>query len=178
MNELLQNLKEIKLNKRNKGLLVVCILAVLFLAVTEISSGVSEEKVITDSETISATEYIKSTEKQLKAILEKIDGAGEVRVMITLESSYENVYAKAYENENHKTDKTTDDNFKEEYVVVKNGSSNEECLLLKVYEPEIKGVAVVCRGGDRNSVKKAITETICALFNISTAKVSVTKMID
>ena len=61
-------------------------------------------------------------------------------------------------------------------MIVKNGSGVEECLVVKVFEPKIKGVAVICQGGDDLAVKKAITETVCALFDISSASVSVTKM--
>ena len=39
-----------------------------------------------------------------------------------------------------------------------------------------KGVAVICQGGDDVAVRKAITEAVCALFDISSASVSVTKM--
>ena len=41
---------------------------------------------------ISSVEYIKEQEEKLKELIEKIDGAGETEVMITLESCYENVY--------------------------------------------------------------------------------------
>ena len=60
-------------------------------------------------------------------------------------------------------------------MIVKSGSGTEECLVVKVYEPVVKGVAVVAEGADNAQVKKAITETVCALFDISTNKVSVIK---
>ena len=108
-------------------------------------------------------------------ILEKIDGAGEVEVMITLESCYENVYAKGYSTQSDVDEAGAQSQITEEYVIVKNGSSTEECLVVKVYEPKIKGVAVVAEGADNAQVKKAITDTVCALFDISSNKVSVIK---
>ena len=48
--------------------------------------------------------------------------------------------------------------------------------MVKVYEPTVKGVAIVAEGADDVNVKTAITETVCALFGISSAKVSVEKM--
>ena len=48
--------------------------------------------------------------------------------------------------------------------------------MIKVYEPTVKGVAVVAEGADNINVKTAITDTVCALFDISTAQVSVEKM--
>ena len=60
--------------------------------------------------------------------------------------------------------------------MLKNGSNNEECLVIKVFEPTVKGVAVVAQGADNPTVKNAILQTVCALFDISSAKVSVEKM--
>jgi phenylalanyl-tRNA synthetase beta chain len=55
------------------------------------------------------------------------------------------------------------------------GSDGENGVVIKVYEPVIKGVAVVAQGADNIKVRSAITEAVCALFNISSAKVSVSK---
>ena len=122
-----------------------------------------------------AEDYIERTEKELCSILEDIDGAGRVEVMITLESCYENVYAKGHSTQKDVDDSGEQSQLTEEYVIVKNGSGTEECLVVKVYEPVVKGVAVVAEGADNAQVKKAITETVCALFDISSNKVSVIK---
>lgn len=175
MNDILNNLKKIKLNKKTAGLVIGFVCAVVLLLFSEISAFSESENInYTDTNAFSA-QYVENTEKELEKVLRKIDGAGEVRVMITLQSCYENIYAKSYENEKKQTENSTNENSKEDYVIVKKGSSNEECLIIKVYEPEIKGVAVICQGADNLKVKKAITETVCALFDISSAKVSVAK---
>ncbi len=174
-------LKEIKSRlppKKYLRLIILCAFAVIILLAGELTSQSSKESSAESFSYVNSSDYIKSTEKQLQQILEQIDGAGEVRVMITLENTFENVYAKAYENQNKQGEGSSEGNIKESYVTVKNGSNNEECLILKVYEPKIKGVAVVCTGADNLNVKKAVTETVCALFDISSAKVSVTKMIE
>lgn len=176
MNELIKSLKKIKQNKKSLSLLCMGVVALALLIMGELPAFFEEEAVsVTDTSQYSAR-YIEATQKELQKMLEKIDGAGQVRVMLTLESCYENIYAKAYDNEKKISESSTDESIAEEYVIVKNGSSNEECLIVKVYEPVVKGVAVVCEGGDDMQVKKAITETVCALFDVSSAKVSVTKM--
>lgn len=176
MNEIIKTLKKIKLNKKSLGLLCMGVVALALLIMGELPAFSEEESVsVTDTSQYSAR-YIATTQKELQKMLEKIDGAGQVRVMLTLESCYENIYAKAYDNEKKISESSTDESIAEEYVIVKKGSSNEECLVVKVYEPVVKGVAVVCEGGDNVQVKKAITETVCALFDISSAKVSVSKM--
>ena len=118
----------------------------------------------------------KEIEKELETLLSKINGAGDVRAMVTLESCYENVYAKGYTTKSEQDELKDKSEMTEEYIIVKNGSSNEECLVVKVYEPTVKGVAIVAEGADDVNVKTAITETVCALFGISSAKVSVEKM--
>ena len=93
--------------------------------------------------------------------------------MITLESCYENVYAKGYTNKSEESEREESAEMTEEYVIVKQGANNEECLVIKVYEPRVKGVAVIAQGADNINVKQAITDTVCALFDISSASVSV-----
>ena len=111
-----------------------------------------------------------------KELLEAIDGAGEVEVMITLESCYENVYLK---DKNLKTESGNGD-FKEEsdetYIMAKTSSNTQEGVIIKVYEPVVKGVAVVASGGESEKVKMAIIETVSAVFNIDSTNISVEKM--
>jgi stage III sporulation protein AG len=115
-------------------------------------------------------------EEKLKELLEAIDGAGEVEVMITLESCYENVYLK---DKNLKTESGNGD-FKEEsdetYIMAKTSSNTQEGVIIKVYEPVVKGVAVVATGGESEKVKMAIIETVSAVFNIDSTNISVEKM--
>lgn len=121
----------------------------------------------------SARDYINSLEKELEALLATLDGAGKVRVMITLENASENRYATQL---NEKSSVNSGGERTEEYVVIKKGASNEECVVISVSEPRVRGVAVTASGADDANVKKAITETVCAVFDISSADVSVEKM--
>ena len=176
MNDLLENFKKLKIGKKNIVLIAVAILIFLILLISEFSGGSKTETVPKENTEIYSSQYIEKTEKELEALLENISGAGDVRVMITLENCYENVFAKGYSEKNdNKTDSQKNES-EEEYIIIKNGSNNEECLVVKVYEPTVKGVAVIAQGAGNIQVKNAITQTVCALFNISSAKVSVEKM--
>lgn len=173
-------LKEIfeSLNKSKKNLvLIICaFLAVVLLIASEFATNDENEKMVDVKTGVSSNDYIKNQEKKLKELLEKIDGAGEVEVMITLESCYENVYLK---DSSLKTESTEDD-FKEEqdetYIMVKTGSNTQEGVIIKVYEPVIKGVAIVAEGGGSENIKMAIIETVSAVFNINSTNISVEKM--
>ena len=175
MNDLIIKLKKLKLPKKNLTLIILSVAAVIALSIGELTGG-GKEPVSAENTAEFSARYVSETEKQLESILRSIDGAGRVTVMITLESCYENVYAIKESYVEERDDASSKKESEEEYILVKNGSSNEECLLVKVFEPQIKGVAVVAEGADSSSVKNAITQTVCALFNISSAKVSVEKM--
>ena len=148
----------------------------VLLLVSEFLTPENTENISKENTEIYSSQYIEKTEKELEALLENISGAGEVKVMITLENCYEYVFAKGYSEKNDSKTDSQKSESEEEYIIVKNGSNNEECLVVKVYEPTVKGVAVIAQGAGNTQVKNAITQTVCALFDISTAKVSVEKM--
>jgi len=163
-------------NKKNLVLIICSALAVILLVVSEFATNEKETSELDVKTGISSTEYIENQEEKLEELLQKIDGAGEVEVMITLESCYENVYLK---DSTLKTQSTNDD-FKEEqeenYIMAKTGSNTQSGVIIKVFEPVVKGVAVVATGGDNEKIKMAIIETVSAVFNINSTNISVEKM--
>lgn len=164
---------ELGKNKKNIMVILCATLALLLLAVSEIADN--EESAGNMNNYVSSEAYIKEQEKKLCELLEKIDGVGDVEVMITLESCYENVYLK---DKNLKTE-TGNGDFKEEtdetYIMAKTSSNTQEGVIIKVYEPVVKGVAVVATGGENEKVKMAIIETVSAVFNIDSTNISVEK---
>jgi stage III sporulation protein AG len=173
MKELIKSIRDKKLSKKSLVLLIGAIVIGIALVIGEITP---ESKATPEDNTVYAQDDIKQTEKNLQKLLSGIEGAGNVKVMLTVDSCFENVYAKSYDTKSQKTENGTENELSEEYIIVKNGSNNEECLVIKVFEPTVKGVAVIAEGADSIRVKTAITDTVCALFDISTAQVSVEKM--
>lgn len=150
-----------RLPEEKKPLLIIAAGVILMLLV--LFSGNGEDKVQTPENTDVDISYAEAIEIRLEDIISSINGAGKTKVMVTLDSSEENIYA---------TDINDD---KSEYVVIKT-SSDEGGLLLKIIQPEIRGVAVVCEGGDLFSVKSEIINTICSVLDINSSAVSVSKM--
>lgn len=120
-------------------------------------------------------EYVNGLESRLEAIISEIFGAGNARVMITLESSFENVYASnarlAEDASGTSGDSTK--NTEREIALVGSRTGEEEPVLLKSLCPKIKGVMVVCQGAENEYVVKHIREAVSVLFGISEARVSV-----
>lgn len=109
---------------------------------------------------------------EVERFIENITGAGKTRVILTFESYEETVYAKD-KDEKYSNNSETDIN--SEYVIIDNGDS-EAGLKIKVISPKIRGVAVICQGGNEPTVKAQIISALSALFDISTNKISVAQM--
>ena len=126
MNDLLKKLQKIKIGKKNTVLIVGAVLLSLFLLGSELLGGEKSEPISKEDTSRYSAQYIEKTEKNLESLLEKISGAGEVRVMITLENCYENVFAKGYNEKQNSEENSEKYESEEEYIIVKNGSNNSE----------------------------------------------------
>ena len=167
-----------RLSKKLMLVLVLFAAGLVALLFSELGQS-REEKVPQETTTLqkaSAQEYVQSLEERITSIISSIDGAGSTRVMITLESGSEDVYLHNYDyGEDVDEDGAGNREVKNEYVVVDN-SGEENGIVIRVEEPKIRGVAVVCEGGGNDYVKAQIISTVTALLDISSARVSVAKM--
>ena len=156
-------------------LLLLGIVALLISEMTESSATVHTEATTTEVET-DADKYVTDLENRLISIISSIDGAGETKVMVTLESGSEDIYLHDYDyGENNNSDGKNSMERKDEYVIV-DGDSGEKGIVVRVAQPKIRGVAVVCRGADSEVVRQQIVEAVTALLDVSSARVSVAKM--
>lgn len=189
MNE--EKKKEIKskmsdLLKDDKIKKIIIILGLCGIALIFISNFMScnSEKSGDQSSSISAElsydgldEYKKSIEDRLSNIISKIDGAGKTDVFLTLENGSENVYAvNRKQNTSSDSSGTADESFDAEYFSVRKSDGSEEGVLLKVIEPDVRGVVVVCDGGDNSVVKEKVLESVTKSLNISSARVCISKL--
>ena len=81
---------------------------------------------------------------------------------LTLENDREYVYA-----QNSTTEGST-----LEYVILSR-SNEEEAVLLTEICPRVRGVAVVCTGGDSSAVKQTIVSLLSASLGISSHRIHV-----
>ncbi|MBQ2847503.1 MAG: hypothetical protein IJE74_04535 [Clostridia bacterium] len=149
------------------------------LILSEMTADNSKAEQTSQSETsycYSSDDYISDLENRLISIISAIEGAGETKVMVTLESGCEDIYLHDYDyGENSEVSGRNSIERKDEYVIV-DGGAGEQGIVVRVAEPKIRGVAVVCRGAGSEIVKGQIIEAVTALLDISSARVSVAKM--
>lgn len=180
-----EKIKEIVLGisektKLNPKLILVAALLVSGMAVLMLSEMIPQkEPVSLPAETSAVSdvhEYEERLENRLVSIISAIEGAGATRVMVTLESGSEDFYLNNSDyGENIDPSGENSYEKKDEYVIV-DGSSGQGGIVIRRAEPTVRGVAVVCEGAGSEKVRAQITETVTALLDISSARVSVAKM--
>lgn len=156
---------------------VMLILGIISVVLIIISEFVTEKPKSQEKEQVQSSffDYESDIENRLCDIISQINGAGRVKVMVTLKSGEEKKYAYNEMFQAKNDENSSDSKTENEYVVI-DGEKGDECVLLKTEFPEIQGVIVVCDGGDNSVIKNEITNAVSALLNISTNNISVIKM--
>lgn len=166
-----------KLKKDKKIILLVCVgfLGILLIVFSEFDIDNSTDEKIEKNSTKNAYDYCNYLESEVGDIVSSIEGAGEVRVMITLAETTEYVYAQN-QNGTKKSNKESENSDNKSNFVIIEKDNNDSGLLIKTFEPKIRGVAIVCDGGDDPTVQQQIYSTVSAVLNVSTARISISKL--
>ena len=107
-------------------------------------------------------------EAELAAILSRIDGAGEVRVLLTEEVGRQTIY---------QTDtQVSGDSRSDDTVLVEDADRTEAGLVRQTLEPSYRGAVVLCQGADSPGVRLAIVEAVRCVTGLGADKISVQKM--
>ena len=113
---------------------------------------------------------VEALEEKLGAILSKIDGAGNVSVMLTVRSGMERVLATDRES----SESEDESSLQEKTVIISTGTG-EEAVLITQHYPTFQGALVVCRGGDDPQVQLLLTRALSALTGLSSSRITVCK---
>ena len=103
-----------------------------------------------------------SLESRLESILSRIDGAGEVKVLLTEDRGGEVFYQT--EGEDGKT------------VLISGADRSESGLVRTTQPPSYRGAVVVCRGADSAAVRLAVVEAVANATGLGTDRITVLKM--
>lgn len=90
-------------------------------------------------------EYAAKTEQRLLEIISRIDGVGEAQIFLTMDNGTENVYLR-----------------------------NSDTKTVSI-EPKVRGVVIVCDGGDNPLVVSRVLEAVTKSLSIRSDKVCITK---
>jgi len=113
---------------------------------------------------------VEALEDRLGRVLSRIEGAGEVSVMLTVQNGMERVLA---------TDTTARQEERgrelEEETVIISTKNGEEAVLVTQRYPTFQGALIVCPGGGSPEVRLALTRAVAALTGLGSDRITVCK---
>ena len=129
-------------------------------------------------------DYEEQKKQELKDILSKIDGVGEVEVEIYFESSEVLVPAtnssiqtsETEEQDNNGGNRVTKQETQGTTVVMKNDSNTSEPFIAKTYKPQITGVIIVAEGAKSSKITYEIQKAVASFYDLSLDTVNVYPM--
>ena len=183
-----------KLRHMRKDQLLIFFLVGVLLLVIALPAGTKEKEKDSGRNEIGGEEevgtqaeeqdYARYLERRLEETLSQLDGAGNVRVMVTLQSSAQKIVEKdtqgerdAITEEDSQGGRRTSENTSHQETTVYEGvgEKSQEPYVSKELTPRVEGVVVLAEGGENALVKLNITEAIQALFGIDTHKIRIMK---
>lgn len=187
MQDFMQKIKEKKLKRSDWLILVLAGILILIIALpTDTKEKKQAEKlkenISKENNTMEASKD--EIERKLEDILEKIDGAGDVKVMITYQDSGTQVVEKdknTSENSLEESDSTggvrsTKEQELQESTVYEEADAGNTPFVSKELLPKVEGILIVASGGDNQKVKQNISEAVLALFQVEAHRIKIVKM--
>ncbi|OLS03938.1 hypothetical protein [Tissierella creatinophila] len=189
MDKILRRIKEQFKNLEDKKiigyLIVILISASLILTFLkgispkeqkDIKGVIKEDSTEYNSE-VRVEDYAGILEKKLVHILKKLEGVGEVSVMLTLEDSSEKIPA-ANTTKSRESTKETDAEGGIREITREDESkqllnSSDNIVVLKEIRPNIKGVIVIAEGAENAEILEKIYLAVQTVLGLTTNKVQV-----
>lgn len=154
------------LNKYKYALLILAV-GLLLMLLPQQSATATEE-----TEPTEAAEQIQTKEQLLQDILQQVDGAGEVAVLLSEQEGEQTIYQTDTQTD---TDEGSSSN-RAETVIVTNADRDESGLVLRRDPPKYQGAVIVCQGADRADVRLAIVEAVQCATGLGANQICVVKM--
>ena len=178
-----------KLNFKDKNTWVILgIFGVLLLVIAmpvekaqKKDSGMTQTQPAAEDETAEsgrerADDSIAELESRLEETLSLIDGAGQVRVMITMKDTGEKVVEKDVTcRADAASDGSQNTEQSQSSVYTRDGNA-ETPYISNEMTPQVEGVLVVAQGGGNSMVKQNILQSVMALFPLEAHKITIVKM--
>lgn len=197
MGKLIEEIRDkIKSKKINNILSICLIMAFVLIAINVILPSFSDIKVKKDNDIKTTNENEKNNiykseedfeemqKNDLKNILKKINGVGNVDVMITFESderkqpAYDenSQVSKIEESDTSGGKRVNNVNSDGSTVVMTTKDGNNEPFIITTYKPKVVGVIVVAEGAEDSKIKYDIEMAVSKIYDLSLDKVNVYTM--
>ena len=113
-----------------------------------------------------------SLEEKLEALLGRIEGAGQVSVLLTEKEGSQTLYQTDSQTDaDDSGSRRTDDT-----VLIEDENRTESGLVRQTLGPVYRGAVILCQGADDPSVKLAVVEAVRCVTGLGADQISVQKM--
>lgn len=152
--------------KKYRWAMLVLLAGLLLMALPE---GTKAEAVNTVPEEAAQEETL---QQELESILSRLEGAGKVQVLLSIESGPQT----HYQLDTNQTSTDTSSDKRTETVIITGTDRNQSGLVQRVDPPVYLGAVVLCQGADSPQVKLAIVDAVGTATGLTSDKISVWKM--
>ena len=160
------------------GIIVLIVISALILIAGTVISNRETKSVSATStapansddsaQSVSVSAYTEILEKKIADLCRTLSGIKDAKVLLTLDSGNEYVYAQNSDShENGTLREITRD-----YLIINSGEDEKTVLIKEIY-PKIRGIAVVCTNGDDVRVQKKVIDLLAAALGINSNRVCV-----
>ena len=118
---------------------------------------------------------LQTVQTEMEEILAAMDGVGQVKVMLTVDSDGERQLAQDTQLSYSGNTAAPEDYSRKSETVRLDGSGGDETVVVRRTYPTYRGALVVCQGGGSAEVRLAVTEAVAALTGLTTDRVTVAK---
>ena len=180
-----------KLEKKKPNwnyLIVILLLVLAYLILDNFGIGSTKKASAAKQDEKQSTNILATYEleqkNELKYIISKMQGVGNVEVMLYFESGEEQVpatenssstsYTEEKDNEGgERSNKQSNDGTS---VVMRSDGSNNEPFILRTNKPQLTGVVIIAEGAEDSLIKYDIEKAVSKLYNLDLDKVYVYPM--
>ena len=114
----------------------------------------------------------RSLEEKLEALLGRIEGAGQVSVLLTEKEGSQTLYQTDSQTDaDDSGSRRTDDT-----VLIEDENRTESGLVRQTLGPVYRGAVILCQGADDPTVKLAVVEAVRCVTGLGADQISVQKM--
>ena len=147
--------------------LLVLLIGLAFMLIPSGESRKNEEPEAVQTVTQKKTDIA----EELTNILTQIEGAGKVKVMLTVEAGETTIF--------HQDEDITggeSSSIHRETVIITDSNRGQSALIEQVNPPKSLGAVIVCEGAERAAVRLNIIEAVSKVTGLGADRISVLKM--
>ena len=170
------NEKVKKIIENPKYLVIIGVCGIALIFISSLFTGESDDdNTPNNASTYTVEQYQKELQSNIENIVKGITGDDNPTVVITLESGIRYSYASADETDTSSATGSTSDQSseskKQSYITVKTADGGEQALIVTEIMPQIRGVAIICKGGNIEQTAEKIKNAVTAALNITSKRV-------